>query len=135
MNEVELNLIETTLRKLLLNDPCGDDDFCADHYRDIGHESDFEKIRSLFNSGKTLIENDCLEKREIELEASVHCLFEIVEEIYERCPISYPGHNELNELARKIFNNAEVRGNITDLVNISMDYDDENHSTGNTREN
>ena len=65
------------------------------------------------------------EERIIKLEAIVHGIYECVEKMDSLIPIRMEEFDMATELARQFFNIAEVRSNITDLVNFKLELADE----------
>ena len=62
------------------------------------------------------------ERREVELEASVMALYEIIEVMDSKIPMDVFGH--LPNMAMQILNNAGIRADIKDWATLEIEYED-----------
>lgn len=64
------------------------------------------------------------EKREIILEATIAAMFETFTELENRIPFSLPALNTASSIMDALFNGAEIRSNIKDLVKLEVELED-----------
>lgn len=64
-------------------------------------------------------------EREIILEGIITTYHQVITDFCDQFPISGFGVNKLEEISHHLFNNAEVRDNIGDLVELSIEMNDD----------
>lgn len=70
-----------------------------------------------------------LEERVLKLEAIIQAQHEVVQNFCESCPLHFMALDQLDNYITALYNTAEVRENISDLVNLEIEFEtnDENN--------
>lgn len=64
-----------------------------------------------------------LEEREIKLEAVIQAYYQLVESFLENFPVNFPQFKHLENVSMALFNTAEVREGIEELVDFNIEYE------------
>lgn len=67
-----------------------------------------------------------LEEREIKLEAIIDAYQKLIENFLEKFPVHFPQFQQLENVSMALFNAAEVREGIEELVDFGITYEDAN---------
>ena len=68
-------------------------------------------------------------ERETKLEAYCNAIYECFEKLYDHIPFHVHQFSQLNEIARVLFNQAEISSDITERVKMEIEWEDNENSS------